>query len=153
MRLLSFHRAILLSTLAAVQPARSQQPAPERASFYLLLRGDTIFEEREDRTPTALSGEFRDRLRNVRVSYDAALNSSALVTRLNLRTFRPGQVVPDSASFTMRTEGTCGAASISERTLRISERVLTLMMNSLRRTRWTGTSTFVSDAVYLLYAA
>jgi uncharacterized protein len=106
MRLLSIHRAILLSTFAAaIHPVRSQQPAPasppERASFYLLLRGDTIFEERENRTPTQLSGEFRDRLRNVRVAYDAALNSSALVTHLDLRTFRSAQAPADSASFTI----------------------------------------------------
>jgi hypothetical protein len=70
MRLPALHPAtILLSALAAaIQPLRSQGPAPERASFYLLLRGDTIFEELENRTPTELSGEFRDRLRNVLVT-------------------------------------------------------------------------------------
>jgi hypothetical protein len=101
MRLHSLHPAtILLSTLAAAtQPLQSQEPAPERASFYLLLHGDTIFEERENRTPTQLSGEFRDRLRNVRVTYDATLNSSALVTHINVRTFRPGSEAGDPASF------------------------------------------------------
>ena len=94
---------ILLSTLvaAAIQPLRSQEPTPERASFYLLLRGDTIFEERENRTPTQLSGEFRDRLRNVRVTYDATLNASALVTHVDLRTFRSPQSAGDPASFTI----------------------------------------------------
>ena len=93
---------ILLSALvAAIHPLRSQEPAPERASFYLLLRGDTIFEERENRTPTELSGEFRDRLRNVRVTYDATLNASALVTRVDVRTFRSPQSAGDPASFTI----------------------------------------------------
>ncbi|HEY2162499.1 MAG TPA: alpha/beta fold hydrolase [Gemmatimonadaceae bacterium] len=93
---------ILLSALAAAtQPLRSQEAAPERASFYLLLRGDTIFEERENRTPTELSGEFRDRLRNVRITYDATLNASALVTRVDLRTFRSPQSAGDPASFTI----------------------------------------------------
>ena len=86
---------------AVAQPLRSQGPAAERASFYLLLRGDTIFEERSSRTPTELSGEFRDRLRNVRVTYDATLNNSALVTRLDLRTFRSSQGPGDPASFTI----------------------------------------------------
>ena len=94
--------AILLAALAAaMHPLRSQEPAPERASFYLLLRGDTIFEERENRTPTELSGEFRDRLRNVRVTYDATLNASALVTHVDLRTFRSPQSAGDPASFTI----------------------------------------------------
>jgi len=93
---------VLLSALAAaIHPLRSQAPAPERASFYLLLRGDTIFEERENRTPTELSGEFRDRLRNVRVTYDATLNASALVTHVELRTFRSPQAAGDPASFTI----------------------------------------------------
>jgi dienelactone hydrolase len=86
--------------MSAIRPLASQEP--ERTSFYLLLRGDTIFDERVTRTPTELSGEFRDRLRNVRVTYHAALNSSALVTQLDLRTFRSvGDTAGEPASFTV----------------------------------------------------
>ncbi|HEV8449739.1 MAG TPA: alpha/beta fold hydrolase [Gemmatimonadaceae bacterium] len=103
MRLRSCHPATMLplALAAAAHLLPAQQPGPERASFYLLLRGDTIFEERDSRTPTELSGEFRDRLRNVRVSYDATLNSSALVTHLDLRTFRSSQGTGDPATFTI----------------------------------------------------
>jgi dienelactone hydrolase len=79
-----------------------QAQAPEQNSFYLLLRGDTIFDERASRTPTGLTGEFRDRLRNVRVTYAATLNNAALVTHVDLRTFRSvGDTAGDPASFTI----------------------------------------------------
>lgn len=78
----------------------AQQSPPERASFYLLLHGDTIFDERSARTPTELSGELRDRLRGARLSYTAALAPTALVTRIDMRTFRAGgDTVGDKASF------------------------------------------------------
>jgi len=98
------HRAsaLLVSALAAraiAHPLSAQEPSPERTSFYLLLGRDTIVEERSSRTPTELSGEFRDRLRNARVTYTAALNASALVTHIDLRTFRPGAQTGDVASF------------------------------------------------------
>ncbi len=94
---------ILLSlAVSAGAASRAKSQEPERASFYLLLRGDTIFDERESRTPTELSGEFRDRLRNVRIAYTATLSASALVTHVDLRTFRSvGDTAGDLASFTM----------------------------------------------------
>lgn len=88
-------------TTTAPHAARAQQP--ERSSFYLLLHGDTIFDERAARTPTELSGEFRDRLRGAHVTYTATLNSSALVTKVDLRTFRTvGDTAGDPASFTFQ---------------------------------------------------
>ena len=90
----------LAASLAATHAAPAQEP--ERNSFYLLLHGDTIFDERTTRTPTELSGEFRDRLRNVRVTYAATLNSSALITHVDLRTFRSvGDTAGAPASFTI----------------------------------------------------
>lgn len=83
--------AVLAASSIAIQhapPARAQGVEPERASFYLVLRGDTIFDERSTRTPTQLSGEFRDRLRGVRVVYTAAIDTAELVTRLDMRTYR-----------------------------------------------------------------
>ncbi|HET7374272.1 MAG TPA: hypothetical protein VFJ20_12865, partial [Gemmatimonadaceae bacterium] len=74
--------------LALPSSSRAQDTIPERASFYLLLRGDTIFDERSVRTTTELSGEFVDRLRGARVSYTAALAPNALVTRIDMRTYR-----------------------------------------------------------------
>ena len=77
-----------IGAIASVLPALcAAQAAPERASFALLLRGDTIFDERVTRTPTELRGEFRDKLRGARVSYTAAL-ADGVVTRLEARTFR-----------------------------------------------------------------
>ena len=90
----------VLALALAARALRAQEP--ERASFYLLLRGDTIFDEREARTPTELSGEFRDRLRNVRFTYTAALSTSALVTHIDLRTYRAiGDTAGEPASFTI----------------------------------------------------
>jgi uncharacterized protein len=91
--------ALALLSLA-IRPLGAQEP--ERASFYLLLRGDTIFDERVSRTPAELSGEFRDRLRNARVTYKAALTGSALVSRVDLRTYKSvGDTAGDAASFTI----------------------------------------------------
>ena len=90
--------AALAAALPACLPA--QQATPERASFYLVLRGDTIFDERSARTPTELSGEFRDRLRGARVAYTAALSDDGLVTRIDMRTYRAGgDTAGEKASF------------------------------------------------------
>jgi uncharacterized protein len=97
MRLGRLCAAFVLSSPAGLA---AQQPAPERASFYLLLRGDTIYEERSARTSAELTGEFRDRLRGARVSYTAALAPTALVTRIDMGTFRArGDTVGETASF------------------------------------------------------
>ena len=88
------------AVLATSPPARAQQPQAERASFYLMVRGDTIFDERVSRTPTSLEGEYRDRLRGARVAYTAAIDARGLITRLDMRTFRPGaDTVGEPASF------------------------------------------------------
>ena len=77
-----------IGAIASILPALcGAQGAPERASFALLLRGDTIFDERVTRTATELRGEFRDKLRGARVSYTAAL-TDGVITRLEARTFR-----------------------------------------------------------------
>ena len=101
MRLGSIAAARGGALLLALTPfLRAQDTIPERASFYLLLRGDTIFEERSARTPTALSGEFADRMRGARVSYTAALASTGLVTRIDMRTYRAaGDTAGEKASF------------------------------------------------------
>lgn len=101
MRLTRRAPAILafVASAAATHAVRSQEP--DQSSFYLLLRGDTIFDERATRTAGRLTGEFRDRLRNVRVTYDATLNNLALVTHVDLRTYRSvGDTAGDPASFT-----------------------------------------------------
>ena len=100
-----------IGAIASILPALcGAQGAPERASFALLLRGDTIFDERVTRTATELRGEFRDKLRGARVSYTAAL-ADGVITRLEARTFRAatdttGQpatfvVTPDSVTGSM----------------------------------------------------
>jgi dienelactone hydrolase len=62
--------------------------AQSASSFALLLRGDTIFDERVSRTPTEMRGEFRDKLRGARVSYTATLDTKGVITRLDARTYR-----------------------------------------------------------------
>lgn len=90
----------LLPLVALPASLAAQQPAPERASFHLLLRGDTIFDERSARTATELSGELRDRMRGGRISYRAALDSSDLVRRIDMRTVRAGgDTAGENASF------------------------------------------------------
>lgn len=95
-------RAVFLAVLAFVGPLPSRLAAqePERSSFYLILQGDTIFDERVTRTPTSLTGEFLDRLRKVRATYDAKLSSAGLVTSLDVHSYRNvGDTAGDVASF------------------------------------------------------
>jgi len=63
------------------------QAAPQSSSFALLLRGDTIFEERAARTATEMRGEFRDKLRGARISYAAIIDAKGVITRLDARTY------------------------------------------------------------------
>ena len=86
--------------MASVIPVLAgAQAAPERASFALLLRGDTIFDERVSRTPTELRGEFRDKLRGARISYTATL-AGGVITRLDARTYRnPSDTTGERATF------------------------------------------------------
>jgi len=82
-------RLSTIGAMASVIPVLcAAQGTPERASFALLLRGDTIFDERVSRTPTELRGEFRDKLRGAHLSYTATLDAKGVVTRLDARTFR-----------------------------------------------------------------
>lgn len=77
-----------IGAIASILPVLcGAQAAPERASFALVLRGDTIFEERVSRTPTEMRGEFRDKLRGARVSYVATLDAKGVITRLDARSF------------------------------------------------------------------
>ena len=83
-------RLSMIGAFASIVPvfcAAQTAPPPDRASFALVLRGDTIFDERVSRTPTELRGEFRDRLRGARISYTATL-AGGLITHLEARTFR-----------------------------------------------------------------
>jgi len=91
---------VAAAALAVVPRAHAQQPQVERSSFYLMLRGDTIFDERVSRAPDRLEGEYRDRLRGARVTYTAALDARGLITRLDMRTFRSGaDTAGEPASF------------------------------------------------------
>ena len=93
--------AALITFATPLHPTNAQEP--ERSSFYLLLRGDTIFDERATRTPAELSGEFRDRLRGAHVTYTATLSSGGLITHLELRTFRTvGDTAGEPASVVIR---------------------------------------------------
>ncbi|MFI5229373.1 MAG: alpha/beta hydrolase family protein, partial [Gemmatimonadales bacterium] len=86
-------------TVAAATPLGAQTAQPDRSSFYLLVRGDTIMDERVSRGPDRLEGEFRDR-RGGRVTYAASLDSLGLVTRLDMRTYRAGgDTVGEPATF------------------------------------------------------
>jgi dienelactone hydrolase len=77
-----------VGVIASIIPVLcSAQATPERASFALVLRGDTIFDERVSRTPTEMRGEFRDKLRGARITYTATLDAKGVITRLDARTF------------------------------------------------------------------
>jgi dienelactone hydrolase len=99
-----------IGAIASIIPALcGAQAAPERASFALLLRGDTIFDERVTRTPTELRGEFRDKLRGARVSYTAAL-ADGVVTRLEARTFRAAtDTTGERATFVVTPDSVTGS--------------------------------------------
>ena len=80
------------------------QTAPERASFYLIrhiLGGtDTVVAERTTRTATALTGELI--AGGTRAAYVAALTADRLVSRLEVRSYRPAtDTVPTVATFTV----------------------------------------------------
>lgn len=96
--------ALFLAALVPVTtPLVAAAQEPERTSFYLLLQGDTIFEERVTRTPSQLNGEFRDRLRGAHVTYAATLDGAGLITHLELRTFRTvGDTAGEPASLTIQ---------------------------------------------------
>lgn len=104
-----------LSMIGAIAPIIPMlcgaQSAPEQASFALLLRGDTIFEERVSRTPTEMRGEFRDKLRGARVSYTATL-AEGVITRLDARTFRTAaDTVGERATFVVTRDSVTGSLS------------------------------------------
>jgi dienelactone hydrolase len=104
-------RYVLLAALAAAIPAFGSAQAPaERASFALLLRGDTIFDERVSRTPTEMRGEFRDKLRGARISYTATLDAKGVITRLDARTFRAStDTVGERATFVVTPDSVTGS--------------------------------------------
>jgi pimeloyl-ACP methyl ester carboxylesterase len=86
------------------------QTAPERTSFALLLRGDTIFDERVSRTPTEMRGEFRDKLRGARISYSGTLDEKGVITRLEARTFRtPTDTLGERATFVVTPDSVTGS--------------------------------------------
>ena len=92
--------------LVALLPATLFAQAPDRASFYLVVHGpgktDTVVAERVTRTASEVSGEMLDRVRGGRISYVASLGSTALVTRLDTKTFRgPTDTIPQIASLSV----------------------------------------------------
>ena len=59
--------------------------APDSATFYLLLHGDTILVERQARTLDKLSGEFVDRMRGAHLTFNADLAPGGLITQLAIQ--------------------------------------------------------------------
>jgi dienelactone hydrolase len=93
----------LLAALALPATLAAQQ-VPERAAFYLIRHAlggtDTVVAERMTRTATALTGEFVGG--GTRVAYVAALTADGLVSRLEVRSYRPAtDTVPTVATFTV----------------------------------------------------
>jgi dienelactone hydrolase len=102
---------VTIGALASVIPVLcAAQGAPEHASFALLLRGDTIFDERVTRTPTEMHGAFRDKMRGGRVDYTATLDAKGLITRLDARTFRTAaDTFGERATFVVTPDSVTGA--------------------------------------------
>ena len=105
-------RISAIGAMASVIPAlASAQGAPERSSFALLLRGDTIFDERVARTATELRGEFRDKLRGARITYTATL-AGGVITRLEARTYRSAtDTTGEQATFVVTADSVTGSLS------------------------------------------
>ena len=77
---------------------------PERASFYLVSHAlggtDTVVSERSSRTAAELRGEFL--AAGTRIAYVATLTTGALITRLEVHTYRPAtDTVGTTATFTV----------------------------------------------------
>ena len=104
-------RCSTIGAVASIIPVIcGAQAAPQSSSFALMLRGDTIFEERVSRTPTEMRGEFRDKLRGARISYAATLDAKGVITRLDARTFNsPMDTAGQRASFVVTPDSVTGA--------------------------------------------
>lgn len=74
----------IAALIAAAPASRLAAQKPDSATFYLLLRTDTILVERQARTADHLSGEFVDRLRGAHLTFDASLAPEGLVTQLTI---------------------------------------------------------------------
>ena len=104
-------RLLGYSAAGLLVPVFASAQEPGQASFALLLRGDTIFDERVWRTPTELRGEFRDKLRGARISYSAAL-AAGVITRLDARTYRNAtDTTGDRATFVVTPDSVTGSLS------------------------------------------
>lgn len=98
-------RLSAIGVVASVIPMLCAAQAPERASFALLLRGDTIFDERVSRTATEVRGEFRDKLRGSRISYVGTVDDKGVITHLDARTFRtPADTSGERATFVVTAD-------------------------------------------------
>lgn len=87
------------AALTLARPALGAQ-VPDSASFRLMSGGDTVIDERVTRTANELRGEFADRVRGGRMTYEATLGPGGLVTRLAMRHYRSvSDTAGDRASF------------------------------------------------------
>ena len=104
-------RFLAVGAIASIVPIVCRaQSAPERSSFALLLRGDTIFDERLSRTPTEMRGEYRDKLRGARISYSATLDAKGVITRLDARTYRTStDTAGERATFIVTPDSVTGS--------------------------------------------
>jgi dienelactone hydrolase len=102
---------LAVGAIASIVPIVCRaQSAPERSSFALLLRGDTIFDERLSRTPTEMRGEYRDKLRGARISYSATLDAKGVITRLDARTYRTStDTAGERATFIVTPDSVTGS--------------------------------------------
>jgi uncharacterized protein len=96
----------IVSVVAVLVPAALIAQAPERASFYLVShamgRADTIMAERVTRGASEINGELLDRMRGGRLAYVAALTPTALVARLETKSFRtPTDTTPQVATLSI----------------------------------------------------
>lgn len=113
-------RAGLVALTLAWSAAKGQEA--DRASFYLITKTvigstDTLIIERRTRGANQLSGEFLDHTAGGHLTYDAAIGSDGLITRLTTRLFRSAtDTVGDRSSFVLGgdsivvTRGTEGPA-------------------------------------------
>ncbi len=84
----SISRALLLGALAAPVALAAQQSPSERATFYVLVGGDTIAVEQATRAADSVHGALFDKTRGMRQDYTAFVAPDGGVTRTTMAVYR-----------------------------------------------------------------
>jgi dipeptidyl aminopeptidase/acylaminoacyl peptidase len=103
--MMSFARCMLVALAAPLVAAAQRSPAPERATFYLLLNNDTLGIERTVRTEQRVEGDFLDKLHGVRVRYALTLAPDATSPAAETWLYRAGGDTSSAQHASLRLVG------------------------------------------------